>query len=134
MNRRTLCLDTDAQQENARRADRFAMCWYRKPVHQAKAQGWQKGMNIEDIKPSDVEHRAKKYKKATVKADLAMVREVPDSSMEDDFLPETPRRTSGSTIWPSPVRELLHSPRTDFLYPEAIPTSTELREECLTCC
>ena len=91
---------------------------------------------IEDITPTDVQdflsHRAKTYKKATVKADWAMLKEVLDSAVSDDLIVKNPAKDkrvhnpakAGEGTAPL-TREQIASIQ------KAIPELEDSRERCL---
>ena len=91
---------------------------------------------IEDITPTDVQdflsHRAKTYKKATVKADWAMLKEVLDSAVSDDLIVKNPAKDkrvhnpakAGEGTTPL-TREQIASIQ------KAIPELEDSRERCL---
>lgn len=91
---------------------------------------------IEDITPTDVQdflsHRAKTYKKATVKADWAMLKEVLDSAVSDDLIIKNPAKDkrvhnpakAGEGTAPL-TREQIASIQ------KAIPELEDSRERCL---
>ena len=91
---------------------------------------------IEDITPTDVQdflsHRAKTYKKATVKADWAMLKEVLDSAVSDDLIIKNPAKDkrvhnpakAGEGTAPL-TREQIASIQ------KAIPELDDSRERCL---
>ena len=91
---------------------------------------------IEDIAPTDVQdflsHRAKTYKKATVKADWAMLKEVLDSAVSDDLIVKNPAKDkrvhnpakAGEGTAPL-TREQIASIQ------KAIPELEDSRERCL---
>jgi len=97
---------------------------------------WFAEMNIEDIKPSDVqdflEDRAKQCKRATVKADLAMLKEVLDSAVEDGIIARNPakdKRVHNPAKAGEGTASLTREQITSIQ--KAIPTLTDPREKCL---
>ena len=97
---------------------------------------WFGEMAIEDITPSAVQdfltHRAESYKKATVKADWAMLKEVLDSAVSDGIIPKNPAKdkrvhnpAKAGSGTASLTREQIAAIQ------RAIPTLEDARERCL---
>ncbi|MBQ8953966.1 MAG: tyrosine-type recombinase/integrase [Clostridia bacterium] len=97
---------------------------------------WFGEMAIEDITPSTVQdfltHRAESYKKATVKADWAMLKEVLDSAVSDGIILKNPAKdkrvhnpAKAGNGTASLTREQISAIQ------KAIPTLENARERCL---
>ena len=97
---------------------------------------WFGDMNIEDIRPDDVQaflnERASKYKRATVKADWAMLKEILSSAVNDDIIAKNPakdRRVHNPAEEGSGTRALTREQITAIQ--KAIPTLKDSNERCL---
>ena len=97
---------------------------------------WFGEMNIEDIRPDDVQaflnERASKYKRATVKADWAMLKEILSSAVNDDIIAKNPakdRRVHNPAEEGSGTKALTREQITAIQ--KAIPTLEDANERCL---
>ena len=97
---------------------------------------WFGEMNIEDIRPDDVQaflnERASKYKRATVKADWAMLKEILSSAVNDDIIAKNPakdRRVHNPAEEGSGTKALTREQITAIQ--KAIPTLKDDNERCL---
>jgi len=97
---------------------------------------WFGEMNIEDIRPDDVQaflnERASKYKRATVKADWALLKEILSSAVNDDIIAKNPakdHRIHNPAEEGSGTKALTREQITAIQ--KAIPTLKDLNERCL---
>ena len=97
---------------------------------------WFGEMNIEDIRPDDVQaflnERASKYKRATVKADWALLKEILSSAVNDDIIIKNPakdRRVHNPAEEGSGTKALTREQITAIQ--KAIPTLKDANERCL---
>ena len=97
---------------------------------------WFGEMNIEDIRPDDVQaflnERASKYKRATVKADWAMLKEILSSAVNDDIISKNPakdRRVHNPAEEGNGTKALTREQITAIQ--KAIPTLKDANERCL---
>ena len=97
---------------------------------------WFGGMNIEEITSGDVQEflnaRAKKCKKATVKADWGMLKEILDSAVNDEIIAKNPAKDRLLTNIAAEGSGTASLTREQIIsIQRAIPTLEDPREKCL---